>query len=93
MLEHLHALAGGGVLRCDDWVGLPGLNRPVEAEIAVNAVFDLHGLAVLERDPVQPVAEGLVTIARYQNRPSGTQMLLTPLCACSSPFARGPLAA
>jgi hypothetical protein len=88
MLEHLHALASDGMLIRDDRKGLTWLNRPVEAEVPVDLVFDLHRPAVLERDPVQPVALRLVTIARDQNRPSLTQMLLSPLSPSSSPRAR-----
>lgn len=88
MLEHLHPFASGGVLGCDDREGLTGLNRPIEAEVAGNLVFDLRCLAVLARDPVQPVAVGLVTIARHQDGPGITKMLLTPLFGHPSPIAR-----
>src|SRR5688572_16720549 len=78
MLEHLHPLARVSELRRDDREGMTWLNRPVEAEVTANLVFDLQCLAVLECDPVQPVAVGLVNITRNQNRPSLLKMFLTP---------------
>lgn len=93
MFEHFDVLASGGVLRGDDREGLTGLDRSVKPKVLVHLVFDLHGFAVLERDPVQPIAIGFITIARDENWPSLTKVSLTPFSPSSCPLAWSALTA
>jgi hypothetical protein len=93
MFEHFDVLASGGVLRGDGREGLTGLNRSVKAEVLVHLVFDLHGFAVLERDPVQPIAIGFITIPRDENWPSLTKVRLTPFSPSSCPLTWSALTA